>query len=61
LIEPDRTSPAANTPTRLVSSRNGCRLAVQRGDRTTIAPVRMKPLASFSISEGNSRCAVSLR
>src|SRR5438093_13665840 len=29
LTESDRTSPAANTPARLVSSRNGCRLPVQ--------------------------------
>src|SRR5437762_12424631 len=31
LTEPERTSPAANTPVRLVSSRNGWRRAVQWG------------------------------
>jgi len=29
--EPERKSAAANTPGRLVSSRNGCRPAFQRG------------------------------
>src|SRR5207244_2317397 len=46
LTESDRTSPAANTPARLVSSRNGCRLPIQCGDCASDGPVMMKPLAS---------------
>src|ERR1044072_6633247 len=40
LIDLARTSPAANTPARLVSKRNGSRLAVQCGECTSSAPVR---------------------
>src|SRR5438876_402265 len=39
LTEAERTSPAANTPGRLVSSRNGCRRAVQCGDFASAGPV----------------------
>src|SRR5713101_7241477 len=53
LTESDRTSPAANTPGRLVSSRNGCRRAVQWEDPARAGPVRTKPLASRSISGGS--------
>src|SRR5438094_4127504 len=53
LTESDRTSPAANTPARLVSSRNGCRFPVQCGDCASDGPVMMKPLASRSISGGS--------
>src|SRR5207247_7655805 len=51
--ESDRTSPAANTPARLVSSRNGCRLPVQCGDCASDGPVLMNPLPSRSISGGS--------
>src|SRR5437899_12713986 len=53
LTEPERTSPAANTPGRLVSSRNGCRRAVQWGDCTRAGPVWTNPLASRSTSGGS--------
>src|SRR5207302_1093404 len=53
LTESDRTSPAANTPARLVSSRNGCRLPVQCGDCASDGPVLMNPLSSRSISDGS--------
>src|SRR5439155_1351469 len=53
LTESDRTSPAANTPARLVSSRNGCRLPVQCGDCASDGPVLMNPLPSRSISGGS--------
>src|SRR5713101_6049469 len=39
LTEPERTSPAANTPGLLVSSKNGCRRAVQCGDFASAGPV----------------------
>ncbi|HEY4563351.1 MAG TPA: hypothetical protein VIJ36_10250, partial [Thermoanaerobaculia bacterium] len=52
MTEPDRTSPAANTPGRLVSSRNGCRRPVHWEDCARAVPVRMKPLSSFSIYGG---------
>src|ERR1700730_15770556 len=51
--EPEPTSPAANTPARLVSSRNGWRFAVQCGDSVNVIPVRTKCLSSRSISGGN--------
>src|SRR5437899_13010981 len=50
LTDPERTSPAANTPVRLVSSRNGGRRRDQCGDRAKSAPVRTNPLASRSTS-----------
>ena len=53
LTEPDRTSPAANTPGRLVSSRNGSRPLAQCGDRARAGPVRTKPFSSLSISAGS--------
>src|SRR3989454_8977999 len=53
LTESDRTSPAANTPARLVSSRNGCRLPVHCGDCASDGPVLMNPLPSRSISGGS--------
>ena len=53
MTEPERTSPAANTPGRLVSSRNGCRRAVQWGDCARAGPVRTNSLASLSISGGS--------
>src|SRR5256714_15118353 len=51
LTDPLRTSPAANTPGRLVSRNNGVRpCARQRSPRTapsgTAAPVRTKPFLS---------------
>src|SRR5216683_6015481 len=39
LTEPERTSPAAKTPGRLVSRRKGCRRAVQWGERARAEPV----------------------
>src|SRR5215475_8100910 len=53
LIEPDRTSPAAKTPGRLVSSRKGWRRTFQCGESKRRGPVRTKSLASFSISGGS--------
>src|SRR5688572_11658777 len=53
LMESDRTSPAAKTPARLVSRRNGCRRPVQWGESAKVAPVLMNPWASRSISEGS--------
>ena len=53
LTDPDRTSPAANTPGRLVSSMNGGRRAVQWRDCARAAPVRTNALASRSISGGS--------
>src|SRR5437762_5185385 len=47
LTESERTSPAANTPGRLVSSRNGGRRAVQWADFTRAGPVRTNPLSSL--------------
>jgi len=41
------------TPARLVSSRNGCRLPVQCGDCASDGPVLMNPLPSRSISGGS--------
>ena len=52
LTEPERTSPAANTPGRLVSSRNGGRFAPQVGDWARAGPVRTNPFESISISFG---------
>jgi hypothetical protein len=42
-IELERTSPAANTPGRLVSRKWGGRCAVQKGEFVTAEPVLMKP------------------
>ena len=53
LTEPSRTSPAANTPGWLVSSRNGSRSSVQCDELASSRPVRIKPLASVSISAGS--------
>ena len=53
LTEPDRTSPAANTPGRLVSSRNGVPPGRPVGDCARAGPVRTNPLASVSISGGS--------
>ena len=53
MTEPDRTSPAANTPERLVSSRKGWRPDVQCGEAATSAPVRTNPFSSLSISSGS--------
>src|SRR5437016_7485864 len=53
LTEPERTSPAANTPGRLVSNRNGCRFKVQCRESPSSIPVRTKCFSSFSISDGN--------
>ena len=44
LTDPDRTSPAANTPGRLVSSRNGCRRPVQWADCARAGPGPDEPL-----------------
>src|SRR3954447_22881796 len=40
LTDPERTSPAANTPRRLVSRRKGVRARSQWGDCATAVPVR---------------------
>src|SRR5438094_8451070 len=54
LTDPDRTSPAAKMPGRLVSNGVGCcLLARHAGASATAAPVLMNPLSSRSISEGN--------
>src|SRR6266513_631719 len=53
LTEPERTSPAANTPGRLVSNKNGCRFKVQCRESPSSIPVRTKCFSSFSISDGN--------
>src|SRR5438105_10970201 len=53
LTEPERTSPAANTPGRLVSNKNGCRFKVQCPESPSSIPVRTKCFSSFSISDGN--------
>src|SRR4249920_1009866 len=52
LTEPDRTSPAANTPGRLVSSKNGGCLDVH-SDCVKAGPVRINPQESVSISLGS--------
>src|SRR3954471_18621669 len=52
--DPDRTSPAAKIPGRLVSSGAGRRLlSRQAGASTTSLPVFTNPLSSRSISGGN--------
>ena len=51
-VEPDRTSPAANTLGRLVSSKNGGRCEV-RSDCVKAGPVRINPQESVSISFGS--------
>src|SRR5262245_27482797 len=54
LPDPERTSPAANIPGRLVSIGVGWRLfARQAGVSATATPVLMKPLSSRAISAGN--------
>src|SRR6267143_152380 len=52
--EPERTSPAAKMPGRLVSSGAGERLlSFQAGAPATSDPVLMKPFSSRSISDGS--------
>jgi len=52
--EPERTSPAAKMPRRLVSSGAGGRFAAfHAGASATAAPVFTKPLLSRSISGGS--------
>src|SRR3954469_13880799 len=52
--DPERTSPAAKIPGRLVSSGAGRRLFSRHaGASATSAPVLMNPFASRSISAGN--------
>src|SRR2546430_12525446 len=52
--DPERTSPAAKIPGRLVSSGPGCRLLPRHnGASTTSAPVLINPFSSRSISGGN--------
>src|SRR6202163_192118 len=52
--EPERTSPAAKMPGRLVSSRPGGRFApFHAGASATAVPVFTKPLLSRSISGGS--------
>src|ERR1044071_1948411 len=54
LTEPERTSPAANTPGRLVSIAPGARsIFCHAEDCDTFAPVRTNPLSSRSISLGS--------
>src|SRR5262245_63471959 len=54
LTDPERTSPAAKIPGRLVSSGAGRRLfSRQAGASATSAPVLMNPLSSRSSSGGN--------
>src|ERR1043165_2421519 len=54
LTDPERTSPAAKIPGRLVSSGAGRRLFSRHaGASATSAPVLMKPFSSLSISDGN--------
>src|SRR5216117_1063306 len=54
LTDPERTSPAAKIPGRLVSSGAGRRLfALQAGASAMSAPVLMNPFSSRSISGGN--------
>src|SRR5690348_12543782 len=49
LIEPERTSPAANTPGQLVSRKSGGRGAFQVPALTTASPVKTKPRSSIRI------------
>src|SRR5438094_1841008 len=54
LTDPERTSPAAKIPGRLVSSAAGLRLfALQAGASAMSTPVLINPLSSRSISAGN--------
>src|SRR5216110_905788 len=54
LTEPERTSPTAKTPGKLVSSATGARVdCFQSGVSETSAPVSMKPFLSRKISGGN--------
>src|SRR6185295_7808391 len=55
LTEPDRTSPEAKTPGRLVSRRYGWRAAVHCEEPERAGPVRTNSLASLSISGGSHR------
>src|SRR5947209_14884280 len=56
LTEPARTSPAANTPARLVSSRNGWRRRDQYDDCASASPACTKPFAALSTSGGRHSC-----
>jgi hypothetical protein len=49
--DPERTSPAAKTPGRLVSNRNGGRARPHDRDCARAVPVRTNPFASRSMSE----------
>src|SRR5215472_4995377 len=52
--DPERTSPAAKIPGKLLSSGPGwCLFACHAGAAATLAPVLMNPLSSRSISGGN--------
>src|SRR4030095_15997004 len=54
LTDPERTSPAAKIPGRLVSRGAGRRLFSRHaGASATSAPVLMNPFSSLSISDGN--------
>src|SRR5437764_10589389 len=54
LTEPERTSPTAKIPGKLVSSATGARVdCFQSGVSETSAPVSMKPFLSRKISGGN--------
>jgi len=54
LTEPERTSPAAKMPGRLVSSGVGGRfIPFHAGAPATACPVLMKPFSSRSMSGGN--------
>src|SRR2546430_3914330 len=54
LTEPERTSPTAKIPGRLVSNATGARVAfAHNGASETSAPVLMKPFLSRRISGGN--------
>src|SRR5437762_7480049 len=54
LTDPERTSPAAKIPGRLVSSGAGRRLFSRHaGASATSAPVLMKPLSSRAMSGGS--------
>jgi hypothetical protein len=58
LVDPDRTSPTANTPGRLVSTKNGARPRVAHRSRSrnsagSDGPVRINPSSSRAISRAN--------
>ncbi len=53
LTEAARSSPAAKTPARLVSSKNGWRRGFHCAELAPCGPVRTEPLSSVSISSGS--------